>query len=454
MGKEDIAEAVCKEIGVPILVIDLRAMLNSGISFEEGIDLAIREGNIMPAALFFKNCEIFVNSETDHTYQLNYFISALDSYSWLAFIDTETSPGFHGKFYKSKYFELEMTLPEYEERKKIWEMNLTGINFDQNIDIKEISGKFLLNVGQIKDAVNTASTIALWRDPTNPLITKDDIVNACHLHSSQRLKDLAVRIKTRYKWEDIILPQGLVNSLKDIVNMVKYRHIVYEEWGFNKKLSLGKGICALFYGEPGTGKTMASDIIANELSMELYKIDISSIVSKYIGETEKNLNKIFEEARLSNAVLFFDEADALFGKRTEVKDSHDRYSNIEVSYLLQKIDEYTGIVIMATNFFKNIDEAFERRIHFILNFPAPDENSRLHIWKKIFPDIAPLAKDINFDSLAKKIRINGGNIKNIALASAFFAAEGGSIITMEHIVKACKREYEKIGLLWDEKLLV
>jgi SpoVK/Ycf46/Vps4 family AAA+-type ATPase len=206
----------------------------------------------------------------------------------------------------------------------------------------------------------------------------------------------------------------------------------------------------LFSGPPGTGKTMAAEVMAHELQLDLYKIDLSGVVSKYIGETEKNLAGIFNEAETANAILFFDEADALFGKRTEVTDAHDRYANIETSFLLQKMEEYEGVVILATNFLKNMDEAFMRRIRFILEFPFPDEESRFRIWKTHFPEEAPLSPEIDYEFLAKKLQVAGGNIRNIVLNAAFIAARNGGIIEMNHILSGAKREFEKIGKLWNE----
>jgi SpoVK/Ycf46/Vps4 family AAA+-type ATPase len=241
-----------------------------------------------------------------------------------------------------------------------------------------------------------------------------------------------------------------VEQLIEICNYVKHYHTVYGNWGFNRKLSLGKGLNVLFAGPSGTGKTMAGEIMANELGLDLYKIDLSAIVSKYVGETEKNLDRIFREGQTSNAILFFDEADALFGKRSEVRDSHDRYANIEVAYLLQKMEEYEGVVILATNLRKNMDEAFARRMHFTLEFPIPEENDRYRIWQGIFPGEAPLAKDIDLSFLARQFKITGGNIKNIALSAAFLTAEDGGLITMENLIRATKREYQKIGKLCTE----
>jgi SpoVK/Ycf46/Vps4 family AAA+-type ATPase len=220
---------------------------------------------------------------------------------------------------------------------------------------------------------------------------------------------------------------------------------VYIDWGFEKKLSLGKGLNILFAGESGTGKTMAAEIVANELHLDLYKIDLSSIVSKYIGETEKNIDQIFKEAEASNAILFFDEADAIFGKRSEIKDSHDRYSNIEVNYLLQKLEDHREIVILASNLAKNIDSAFVRRMQFWIEFPFPEEQNRLVIWKNMFPEKAPRSEDVDFEFLARQFNITGGAIKNIVLTGAFLAAEESSPISLRHLIMATKREYEKMG---------
>jgi SpoVK/Ycf46/Vps4 family AAA+-type ATPase len=226
---------------------------------------------------------------------------------------------------------------------------------------------------------------------------------------------------------------------------------VYDEWGFDRKLALGKGLTILFSGSSGTGKTMAADIIAGELGLNLYKIDLSTVVSKYIGETEKNLSLVFQEAESSHSVLFFDEADALFGKRSDVKDAHDRYANIETGYLLQRMEEYEGIVILATNLQKNMDDAFIRRLQFSINFPSPNERDRLRIWKRVFPDTSPLDSQLNLSYIAGQFELSGGNIRNIALASAFLAADDGRLITRPHLIHAIRREYQKIGRIITEQ---
>ena len=243
--------------------------------------------------------------------------------------------------------------------------------------------------------------------------------------------------------------------MREMCHYLKYRPLVYGEWGFERKLSLGKGLNSLFHGPSGTGKTMAAEIIANELQLVLYKIDLSQVVSKYIGETEKNLDKIFTEAETSNVILFFDEADALFGKRSEVKDAHDRYANIEIGYLLQKMEEYEGMTILATNLRKNMDEAFVRRLRFSVEFPFPDredtqrQGNQVVIFKSatVKDHVAPRGEDIDFDYLARQFKITGGNIKNIVLYSAFLAAEDREAISIKHIIHAVRREFQKMGKL-------
>jgi SpoVK/Ycf46/Vps4 family AAA+-type ATPase len=233
--------------------------------------------------------------------------------------------------------------------------------------------------------------------------------------------------------------------VKEIAAAIRHRHVVYSEWGFDKRIAAGPGLKILFSGASGTGKTMTAGVIAAELGLDLYKIDLSGIVSKYIGETEKNLDRIFHAAESSNAILFFDEADALFGKRSEVQDAHDRYANIEVAYLLQKIEEYEGVVILASNLSKNIDLAFARRMHYVVEFPLPDESHREKLWRGMFPAAVPLGKDVDFQFLARQFPIAGGDIRNVALEAAFLAAQDGKLVTMKQLAKALARQMMKQG---------
>ncbi|MGH3901048.1 MAG: ATP-binding protein, partial [Pseudonocardiaceae bacterium] len=288
--------------------------------------------------------------------------------------------------------------------------------------------------------------------PERRALTLDDVAAACREQSNHRLAALALKIEPRRGWNDIVLPGDMVVHLREICRQVQHHYRVFGAWGFGRRLSLGKGLSVLFSGPPGTGKTLAAEVVAHDLGLDLYKVDLSGVVSKYIGETEKNLARIFAEAETSNSILFFDEADALFGKRTEVSHAHDRFANIETSYLLQKMEEYEGVVILATNLRQNMDEAFTRRIRFILEFPFPAEESRARIWRTHFPPESPVSAEVDYGYLAREFPVAGGSIKNIALNAAFLAAADGGTISTRHILHSTRREFEKIGKLWTVQL--
>jgi ATP-dependent 26S proteasome regulatory subunit len=272
-----------------------------------------------------------------------------------------------------------------------------------------------------------------------------DVDAAVRRLAAGNLDQLTRRIRPTRDWDDIVLSADRMELLRSIVERVMHARRIYEEWGFQATPS--RGVIALFSGPSGTGKTLASEIIAGALGLDLFKLDLSSVVSKYIGETEKNLERIFEAASAGNAVLFFDEADSLFGKRSEVKDARDRYANIEVSYLLQRLEAHDGLVVMATNFEKNVDEAFMRRIHVRIEFAMPGPDERARIWHQSFPRGAPLATDVEIDWLASRFEIAGGAIRNAALNAAFFAAARDTEITMQAVVVGLAREYRKLGRL-------
>jgi SpoVK/Ycf46/Vps4 family AAA+-type ATPase len=356
---------------------------------------------------------------------------------------------------------VQFDIPDLTERTACWEAHLQSHQIQLEPEkVETLAARFRLTPVQIEEAVTTAVLSAQWKaaqlsesDSARPLQltepTVNDLASAARSQCGHELANLASKIVPRYGWRDIVLPDDQFEHLQEICRQAEYRHVVYGSWGFDRKLSLGKGLNVLFSGPPGTGKTMAAEVLSYELQLDLYRIDLSQVINKYIGETEKNLDRIFTAAENSNAILFFDEADALFGKRSEVRDSHDRYANIEISYLLQKMEEYQGISILATNLKQNLDEAFMRRLQAIVEFPFPDEEYRRRIWEQVFPKEAPLAEDVRFDVLAKEVRLAGGNIKNMALVAAFFAAADGGVIEMSHLIQAAHREHQKIGRAWD-----
>jgi SpoVK/Ycf46/Vps4 family AAA+-type ATPase len=264
---------------------------------------------------------------------------------------------------------------------------------------------------------------------------------ACRRLAGAEMEDLAQRIVPVAGWEDIVLPPQVAARLREIAAQVEQRARVYGEWGFGPRLNRGRGIAALFAGPSGTGKTMAAEVLARHLGLDLYRIDLAGVVSKYIGETERNLRRVFDAAEAGGALLFFDEADALFGRRTEVKDSHDRYANVEIDYLLQRMEEYRGLAILASNRKSALDRAFLRRLRFVVELPFPDAAARRRIWRLAFPPQTPLAR-LDWDALSR-LELAGGNIRNVSLNAAFRAADAGDAVSMSHLAAAVRAEYAK-----------
>jgi AAA+ superfamily predicted ATPase len=441
------AESISRDIGLPLLLVDLEALCNASIPMEMAMRLALREGLLQPAVLYVEHGDRFLGDDEKSLYVRNLLFKTIEDLSWLTFLGSSSAwPPPEDCVREHTFIQIHFPSSNYNKRKQIWETWLgNGRTVVSPSELAGLTNKFRFNTGQIQKAFHTARNIAVARDGCDFKITSNDLHQACRMVSNQKLNQYAQKITPKFTWDDLILPADRKAQLAEILQWVKYHHIVFEEWGFERKSSLGKGLSLLFAGPSGTGKTMAAEIIASELGLDLYRIGLSTVVSKYIGETEKNLSRVFEEAATSNAILFFDEADALFGKRSEVKDAHDRYANIEINYLLMKMEEHEGIVILATNMQKNLDEAFLRRLHFAVEFPLPDEEYRMHIWRSIFPREAPQAANIDFHFLAKRLKLSGGNIKNIAINAAFLAAENSGTIDMKHVILASKREFQKLG---------
>jgi SpoVK/Ycf46/Vps4 family AAA+-type ATPase len=447
VGKKSTAEAICLKLGVPMLYVDLNRVMFKDGNIETLVPLILREGALQNAALYVDGYDSLL-TENDRKSGSDRLLLELKKYPQWVFIATNKEWRPKETWQERPFVSIEFPIPSYSMRQKLWEKFWDKNTVtEKSLDFDIFASKFRLTGGQIRNVAVNARNLSRLKEPGNGAVTTMDLSSLCRNESREVLNDMARKIQPKYSWNDIILPSDLFEQLKEIYGYIRHYYKVYSEWGFEKKLSLGKGLNALFSGPSGTGKTMAAEIIALELQLDLYKIDLSTVVSKYIGETEKNLNLIFKEGQTSNAILFFDEADAIFGKRSEVKDAHDRYANIEIAYLLQKMEEYDGMVILATNLRKNIDDAFSRRMHFTLEFPVPDEPDRKRIWHNIFPPEAPLGDDIDFDFVAKQFQITGGNIKNIALGAAFLAAQNGQQIHMNHIIRAVKREYQKMGKL-------
>lgn len=465
-GKKLAAEACCRELGVNLLLADADSFPKGGEG--EALSLVFREALLQKGAVFLDNFDVLwsrspqgqeadfgfsghgnsgsgLSSSSLHGSSLSSIVRQLDSFPGTIFLSAGQlwEPGSALK--NNVFISCAFPLPAFAERKQLWKLCLENSESScSEADIEDLASRFRLSGGQIKDVVSTAQGFAASGGRNKAILTTEDLYRACRNRSSLKLNSLARKINPRRKWQDIVLAPAIKEQLEEICAFVRHKETIFSEWGFDKKLSLGKGLNILFAGPSGTGKTLAAEIIAGEVGLDLYKIDLSGIVSKYIGETEKNLKKIFGEAETCNAILFFDEADALFGKRSEVNDSHDRYANIEVNYLLQQMEEHEGTIILASNYKKNLDDAFIRRLQFAVEFPIPDEAARKEIWVGMFPENALLGEDVDFNFLSK-FKLTGGNIKNIALLAAVLAADGSGVIGMKEILRALKREFQKMG---------
>lgn len=438
------AEALAAAAGLPLLVVDLVCAGRSDRPIEEIVRVAFREAWFRGAAIFLTGADTVRGEPAE---QLAEELSDSRVLTIVAGRDAWVSRG-RGGSNPAGVAVIPFPVPAITTRRERWRQSLdaAGLAVDDRV-VEALAGHYRLTASRIDEAVATARNGADW---TGTATTPADLFAAARAQSGHDLAVLTRKIEHVYRWDALVLPEDAMGQLRELRDRVAQRQQVLGDWGFDRLLALGKGICALFAGPSGTGKTMAADVVAGELGLDLYKIDLATVVSKYIGETEKNLQRIFDAAQSANAVLFFDEADAIFGKRSEVRDAHDRYANIEIAYLLQKMEEYDGIAILATNLRENLDEAFLRRLQFIVEFPMPDEVHRERMWRKFIPPQAPVDDGIDFTFLARQFRLSGGNIKNIVVSAAYLASTNGGRIGMSHMVRAAWREHKKIGRVLSE----
>ncbi len=444
-GTQELAEAVCGELGLPLVIGDVGRMLEQ--PFEETVWLVAREAALQPAALCLRGFDRLLSDEGGAAQEdrLRSVLTAVQTFARLTFLLGERSWSPAGLPVQDGFLSLSLGHPDPAAARDLWKSALSGRPVAEAVDPGALASRFRLTPGQMRDAAALAGSLALWRSPDDGAISAADLAAACRAQSGGELARLAGKVEPRYGWDDLVLPPDALEQLREICGQARHRDRVLGDWGFGRRLSLGKGLNVLFSGPPGTGKTMAAEVLARALELDLYKIDLSRVVSKYIGETEKNLDRVFSAARSANAILFFDEADALFGKRSEVRDAHDRYANVEISYLLQKMEEHEGISVLASNLRQHLDPAFLRRLAFAVHFPFPDEESRRRIWKGAWPAETPLGKDVDFAALSRDLPLAGGNIKNVAVAAAFLAAADGGRVRQSHLLRALRREMQKLG---------
>jgi AAA+ superfamily predicted ATPase len=453
-GRLAAAQAICTAIGSPLLIADLSAVARTH-SFESLVDITYREAALRGAALYWSNCETLLESnQPQHLWD---HVMGQAGAASLTFLGSSTAWEPSGHCRGRMYQRLDFPTPGYELRRQLWQAELPRENqlSDQNVDrdflAEQLGNGFQLTAGQIRDALETARKISFERDPEAGLVSVDDLYEACRRQSSRRLITFARRIEPRtdLTFDDLVMPRPNRLQLMELRSRIRHRSRVYNGLGFEQRVAMGKGMIALFTGSSGTGKTMAAELLAREQGVDLYKVDLSAVVSKYVGETEKNLSRVFAEAEDANAIIFFDEADALFGKRGEVKEAQDRWANMEVNYLLQRVEEYAGVVILASNLRQNIDDAFLRRIHVIVEFPFPDTEARFRILSSLFPTGLNRPSDEELMVLAEQFKLAGGSLKNVVLDAAFRALNDGNggppAITARHLATAVAREYQKLG---------
>jgi hypothetical protein len=421
-GQADVAARVASERGLQIYVVRAEDLPQSASELDAFAVLWQREAVLVGLSLFIE----FGSAEVSKP-----VVRLAERMSGLFFI-----AGREPLTLARPALSFSVNKPDAQEQKRLWEQALGPAAPRLNGALNAVATQFRLGARTILSKGGELRATLLRSDEPDTVLW-----NMCRRLVRTRLDELAQRITPIAAWDDLILPDPLKSMLRQIASHVRQRLKVYEDWGFASKGARSLGISALFAGESGTGKTMAAEVLANALHLDLYRIDLSSVVSKYIGETEKNLRRVFDAAEDSGAILLFDEADALFGKRSEVKDSHDRYANIEVSYLLQRMEAYSGLAILTTNHKEALDSAFQRRLRFVVPFPFPHAGLRERIWRRVFPADAPLA-GIDYTKLAR-LNVAGGTIRNIALSSAFLAAEAGTSVSMVQLLRASHLEAAK-----------
>ena len=444
--KDDVVQTLAREIGSSLLQVDLPLLLATIPDVESALTLVFREARLKDGVLHLRRFDALQGPDQARAREcLARHLaraSGVNIVSGMAAWEPLEGPNCH-------LIPVHCAAPTAAQRTACWTgaLGARGVTMTDATTLGALGERYQLSRQQIEGAVAHAIFQSRGRAAggTDDSPKADDLFRAARQQTRHLLDQLAQRVESTRGWGDLVLSNDALAQMREICAQVVHRHRVMEDWGFGRKLPYGKGLSVLFAGPSGTGKTMAAEVLANELQLDLYKIDLARVVSKYIGETEQNLDRIFTAAQDANAILFFDEADALFGKRSEVKDAHDRYANLEISYLLQKMEQYEGVTILASNLRQNLDEAFVRRLAFIVHFAFPDEAQRRRLWQGVWPADTPLGADLDLDTLADHLRFSGGSIRNAALAAGFLASRDGRPVYLEHVRHAAEREFCKLG---------
>lgn len=448
-GRAHAARAICAARGLRLLSFDVESALRDPAQWDRLLTLAYREALLQNAALYFDGVEQ-LDAEDRPPAFLESLTAAAEAMPVLTFLATEAAGDGARAARLARYPRFDFAVPHYALRREIWlhAMPQSDAISDPAVAADTLAAAFQLTAGQIVEAGAAAKALARRRSPTEPRVTLDDLHEACRRQSGRRLLGFAHRIEPtrRLTLDDVIVSNANKVHLRELMNRVRLRSRLASEVQIGRTITHGQGLLVLFAGPSGTGKTLAAEVIANQQGVDLYKVDVSAVVSKWVGETEKNLSKVFADAEGSDALLFFDECDSLFGQRGEVSEARDRWANLQTNYLLQRVEEYSGVVIMATNLRKNLDEAFLRRIQAIVEFPAPDATLRAEIWKRAIPAESRGMSENELRQVAERFSLTGGSIRNVAVDAAYRAlASGRPQLELRAVIAATAREYQKLG---------
>ena len=442
-GREFLMRLLSADANIPVIAVDMKKLLSlDGNRQQSMAKELVLKSVFSEVLLYLKNVE-----EVQGAFPGTYFLSELQSSLDLLFIGTKkplterAEESIEGTIYR-----ISMPDADFSAQLALWTTFAREENalYPEDMELSELVSKYAMNPGRIREALTNTIHIASVQNGSYKL-SKDALEEQIRRICAVQFKDTAKRLTSPFTWADLKVDPRAEKALRKVCDRVLYRKTVNDDFGFGRKLPYGRGVSVVLYGPPGTGKTMAAQVLAKELGLDIYRIDLSQISSKYIGETEKNLGAVFDAARNSNAILFFDEADSLFSKRTEVSSSHDKYANAETSYLLQKIEEYPGISILATNNMQNFDAAFKRRITYMIPIEEPSEETRFALWRSAFPEGTPLSQEIDLRLLAQALTLTGSNIKSISVEVAYRAAAENREINYQDLVEAVDAECMKTG---------
>jgi len=445
VGRKSIAGAAARALGKPMLVVDLAELPVEVRGLEKALIPLVREAQMQGAVLVLDRAHDFADREGEEWIHPR-LTELLRRVQTPLVVVAEKTPGWIARVGRVP-MSFDVPFPTIEVQRRLWVRHLPpGLRLAADLSLEALTKRYSATGASIKEACEELGRldVVLQR---GGIVTETQIIDVVRTRLAHRLSALASPVSTTLEWSDVILPDEVLGPVFEFLNYAAHRSKVFGEWGFDRKLPYGRGLSALFAGPPGTGKTMICSLLAKELGLELYRIDLSQVVNKYIGETEKNLGRVFDEAARGQVMLLFDEADSLFAKRTEVKSSHDRYANLEVNYLLQRMESHEGVVVMTTNAETAIDPAFRRRIRFRIRFPAPDEHQRLQLWQGMMPKQAQVAPDLDLRTIAQRFPLAGGNIMNALVRAATAAQADGSPIMQHHLMRAAELEYGEMGFL-------